>query len=408
MIQLSFNHLVYPARGGALDDPAVADRLRRRRACVGLPLALCACRSSRVLRWLASGYIQLIQGTPLLILLFLSYFGLGILGYKLDPLVAAGISLTIYAGGLPRRDLARLHRGGADAPSGRPPIAWASTRFQQYAYVILPQALRIAIPPTVGFMVQIVKNTSLASVIGFVELARAGQIVNNSTFEPFVVFTCVAAIYFALCYPLSVAAARWKGGRMPARVRSAPTALSPSVMRRQRRQGVSARCACSTASAFDVTRGQIVAIIGRSGSGKSTLLRCIDRLETMQGGEITVCGHASSRPGSARARPAAPRRRHGVPELQSVSASRRSSGTSRWRSTLVKKQAEGRGEEAWPPRCWRMVGLTDKIDAYPEQLSGGQQQRVAIARSLAMQPQVMLFDEVTSALDPELTAEVLG
>jgi polar amino acid transport system permease protein len=71
--------------------------------------------------------------------------------------------------------------------------------------VILPQAVKIAIPPTVGFMVQIVKNTSLASVIGFVELARAGQIVNNSTFEPFVIFTCVAAIYFALCYPLSVA-----------------------------------------------------------------------------------------------------------------------------------------------------------------------------------------------------------
>ena len=72
--------------------------------------------------------------------------------------------------------------------------------------MILPQALRIAIPPTVGFMVQIVKNTSLASVIGFVELARAGQIVNNSTFEPFVIFTAVAAIYFVLCYPLSVAA----------------------------------------------------------------------------------------------------------------------------------------------------------------------------------------------------------
>ena len=66
--------------------------------------------------------------------------------------------------------------------------------------------MKIAIPPTVGFMVQIVKNTSLASVIGFVELARAGQIVNNSTFEPFIIFAAVGAIYFALCYPLSVAA----------------------------------------------------------------------------------------------------------------------------------------------------------------------------------------------------------
>ena len=71
---------------------------------------------------------------------------------------------------------------------------------------LYPQAVRIAIPPTVGFMVQIVKNTSLASVIGFVELARAGQIVNNSTFEPFAIFTAVAIIYFAICYPLSLAA----------------------------------------------------------------------------------------------------------------------------------------------------------------------------------------------------------
>jgi polar amino acid transport system permease protein len=71
-------------------------------------------------------------------------------------------------------------------------------------HVILPQAVKIATPPTVGFMVQIVKNTSLASAIGFVELARAGQVINNSTFQPFLIFVMVAALYFALCYPLSV------------------------------------------------------------------------------------------------------------------------------------------------------------------------------------------------------------
>jgi polar amino acid transport system permease protein len=70
--------------------------------------------------------------------------------------------------------------------------------------VILPQALRIAIPPTVGFLVQLVKNTSLASVIGFIELTRAGQIINGATFQPFLVYTWVAAIYFAMCFPLSL------------------------------------------------------------------------------------------------------------------------------------------------------------------------------------------------------------
>jgi polar amino acid transport system permease protein len=204
VIQLNANHLLYlleAARwtvllsliaflGGGL---------------VGLPLALMRLSKIGLLRALASGYIQLIQGTPLLIVLFLSYFGLGILGYKLIPLVAAGISLTLYAAAF----LGEIWRGCIEAV---PRTQWEASdclglnRFQQYAYVVLPQAVRIAIPPTVGFMVQIVKNTSLASVIGFVELSRAGQIVNNSTFEPFAIFSAVALIYFVLCYPLSVAA----------------------------------------------------------------------------------------------------------------------------------------------------------------------------------------------------------
>jgi len=174
-------------------------------AVVGLPLALLRVSRIGLLRLLASGYIQLIQGTPLLILLFLSYFGLGIMGYKLVPIVAAGLSLTLYAAAF----LGEIWRGCIEAV---PKTQWEASdclglnRFQQYVYVVLPQSLRLAIPPTVGFMVQIVKNTSLASVIGFVELARAGQIVNNSTFEPFAIFTIVGAIYFALCYPLSLAA----------------------------------------------------------------------------------------------------------------------------------------------------------------------------------------------------------
>jgi polar amino acid transport system permease protein len=171
---------------------------------VGLPIALMRVSPSRALRIAAGGYIQLIQGTPLLILLFLTYFGLGILGYKLVPLVAAGLALTLYAAAF----LGEIWRGCIEAV---PRTQWEASdclgldRFQQYAYVVLPQAVRMAILPTVGFMVQIVKNTSLASAVGFVELARAGQIVNNSTFEPFIIFCIVAAIYFAMCYPLSLA-----------------------------------------------------------------------------------------------------------------------------------------------------------------------------------------------------------
>jgi polar amino acid transport system permease protein len=201
--QLGLNHLVYLLV--AAEWTVLLSLLAFAGGSVlGLAIALMRVSKVGTLRAIASGYIQLIQGTPLLILLFLSYFGLGIVGLKLVPLVAAGISLTLYAGAF----LGEIWRGCIEAV---PKTQWEASdclglnRGQQYAYVVLPQAMRIAIPPTVGFMVQIVKNTSLASVIGFVELARAGQIVNNSTFEPFAIFSCIAAIYFALCYPLSVA-----------------------------------------------------------------------------------------------------------------------------------------------------------------------------------------------------------
>jgi polar amino acid transport system permease protein len=203
MIQLNANHLWYLLAAAQwtvlLSLVAFAGG-----ALVGLPIALMRVSPSHALRIVAGGYIQLIQGTPLLILLFLTYFGLGILGYKLVPLVAAGLALTLYAAAF----LGEIWRGCIEAV---PRTQWEASdclgldRFQQYAHVVLPQAVRMAIPPTVGFMVQIVKNTSLASVVGFVELARAGQIVNNSTFEPFIIFCIVAAIYFAMCYPLSLA-----------------------------------------------------------------------------------------------------------------------------------------------------------------------------------------------------------
>jgi polar amino acid transport system ATP-binding protein len=155
---------------------------------------------------------------------------------------------------------------------------------------------------------------------------------------------------------------------------------------------------------FEVDRGQVTAIIGRSGSGKSTALRCIDRLERIDGGEIVVCGHRVDAPGvdlkalrldvgivfqSYNLFP------HLTIEQNIMLAPRSVKGLSKAAARTLAHEVLAK------------VGLAEKAPYYPEQLSGGQQQRVAIARSLAMQPKVMLFDEVTSALDPELTGEVL-
>jgi polar amino acid transport system permease protein len=174
---------------------------------LGFLVALGASYGPRWSRLLVSLYVKLIQGTPLLVLLPLVYFGLPSLGLNIAPLTAAGLALSVYVsaylGEIWRGCLASVPRTQAEAAE-----CLALRWHQRVLHVLLPQAVKIATPPTVGFMVQIVKNTSLASAIGFVELARAGQIINNSTFEPFVIFMIVAALYFALCYPLSVLSRR--------------------------------------------------------------------------------------------------------------------------------------------------------------------------------------------------------
>jgi polar amino acid transport system ATP-binding protein len=155
---------------------------------------------------------------------------------------------------------------------------------------------------------------------------------------------------------------------------------------------------------FNVDKGSVVAIIGRSGSGKSTALRCIDRLESVDSGHIEVCGHDITSP---KLNLQQLRRDVGI-VFQSYNLFPHMTVEQNImlapRLVLKRKRAELR-ERAHAVLA--QVGLEEKADAYPSQLSGGQQQRVAIARSLAMEPQVMLFDEVTSALDPELTGEVL-
>ena len=155
---------------------------------------------------------------------------------------------------------------------------------------------------------------------------------------------------------------------------------------------------------FSVKPGEVTVLIGKSGSGKSTALRCIDRLEKVDQGYIEVCGHVLTDP-ALKLREL--RLDVGIvfqsynlfPHLtigENIMLAPRSV------KKLSKSEADGLAK-----KCLSQVGLSEKFDSYPEQLSGGQQQRAAIARSLAMQPKVVLFDEITSALDPQLTGEVL-
>jgi polar amino acid transport system permease protein len=152
---------------------------------------------------LVGGYVQLFQGTPLLMQLFLAYFGLALFGINVSPWVAASVALTLYTSAflteIWRGCVNAVHKGQWEAST-----ALALNLGEQLRYVIGPQALRVAVPPTVGFLVQVVKGTALASVIGFIELTKAGTMITNATFRPFTVYACLALMYFALCYPISL------------------------------------------------------------------------------------------------------------------------------------------------------------------------------------------------------------
>jgi len=170
---------------------------------VGFGLALARLHRLAPVRALAWAYVQLMQGTPLLILMFLGYFGFNMLGFQnLPALVAAGVAMTLFSSAY----LGEIWRGciqSVPRPQWEAAECLGLEGWPRLRHVVLPQALRIATPPTVGFAVQIVKNTSLASVVGFVELAQAGKLVNNSTFQPFLVYALVAGLYFLICWPLS-------------------------------------------------------------------------------------------------------------------------------------------------------------------------------------------------------------
>jgi polar amino acid transport system permease protein len=168
---------------------------------LGLVVALLRVAPLAPLRWLAIAWIQAFQSTPLLMLLFLMFFGLALFGLSQDAFVSVTVALTCYASAY----FGEIWRGAIQAV---PQTQWQGsaalgfTFMEQMRHVILPQSIRIATPPTVGFMVQLIKNTSLASIIGFNELTYAAQYINNLTLKPILIYGTVGAMYFAVCFPL--------------------------------------------------------------------------------------------------------------------------------------------------------------------------------------------------------------
>ena len=172
----------------------------------GLAIALLRTAEFPWLRRAAAIFIDFFQGTPLLMQLFLVYYGLPAFGYRVNIWVAAGLGLTLNASAF----LGEIWRGGIQSvPRGQSEAATALGLgyISRMRDVVLPQAFRMSLAPTVGFLVQLIKGTSLAAVIGFVELSRSAQIVSSTTYKPLLAYGLAGACYFILCFPLSRASA---------------------------------------------------------------------------------------------------------------------------------------------------------------------------------------------------------
>jgi polar amino acid transport system permease protein len=168
----------------------------------GVLIALLRTAKSRVSRTVTTAYIAVFQGTPLLMQLFVVYYGVALMGVDVNAWIAVAIAFTLHASAF----LGEIWRGAIEAvPKGQTEASNAlglhyASRMKD---VILPQALKISMPATIGFLVQLIKGTSLAAIVGFIELTRAGQIVSNQTYRPLLVFGIVGLIYFIICWPLS-------------------------------------------------------------------------------------------------------------------------------------------------------------------------------------------------------------
>lgn len=171
---------------------------------LGIALLMLRTGLAKPVRIATTLWIQALQGIPLLGVLFVAYFGVALFGINVPRWLAAAFALSVYGSAF----LAEIWRGALEAvPRGQWEAAAALglARLATLKLVILPQALIIAVPATAGFLVQLIKDTSLASIIGAIDLMREAQLVNSVTYAPFAVYACVAALYFGLCFPLT----RW-------------------------------------------------------------------------------------------------------------------------------------------------------------------------------------------------------
>ena len=391
----------------------------------GLVLAVLRSLSGPVffpVRLLATVYVDVFRALPGLLIVFLLGLGIPALripGLPSDEFLWAVVALTLVYSAY----VSEVYRSGIDSIHPSQDAAARSlglSRWQGMRFVVLPQAVRRVIPPLLNDFIGLQKDTVLVSSIGIVEVFRETTILQQATFN-FTPYLATSLIFLVVTIPLArltdylLAAGEEPADRGRRHAR-------PGAARHARHGGsrvVDGTPALSIEGLYksfgdlevlrgidlDVAEHEVVALIGASGSGKSTLLRCVNLIEPIDAGRIRIEGEEITAKGVKVDRI---RRRIGIvyqaynlfPHMTVLA-----NVTLAPRKVLRRSQADAERDAL---ELLTRFGLADKATDYPDRLSGGQQQRVAIVRALAMGPDILLLDEVTSALDPELVAEVLS
>ena len=390
-----------------------------------LGFGLCMIRRSknRVLSKITAAFIRLIQGIPVLVLLMVLFYVV-FARARLDGIIVSiigfSINFAVYVSEMIRTGINAVDIGQWEAAS-----AMGFGRVKTFTKIIAPQVARHVLPVYKGEFISMVKMTSVVGYIAVQDLTKVTDLIRSRTFEAFFPLILTAVLYFLLAWCLTfllgVVEKKIDPQRRRRGLKGINTELAP-----QSDQGLEQETPHSGETVITIShlkkvfpnitpledvnavisRGEVISIIGPSGTGKSTLLRCINRLETPTEGQIEVFGQTVTGVKPAQLRDV--RRRMGM-VFQSFNLFAHLTVIENIMLGPVellgctRQQAYERGM-----RLLASVGLAEKALNYPDELSGGQKQRVAIARTLGMQPEIVLFDEPTSALDPTMVGEVLA
>lgn len=385
---------------------------------------LCFMAGSRkkVLKSFARGYDIVMQGLPPVVLLFIMFYVI-FAGMNVSAFVVAVVSFMLLEG----NSLAGIFRVGLDSvPVGQIEggMALGFRPWHLFRKIVLPQAAKTALPLYGADFVNLLKGTSIVGFISIMDLTRASDIIRSRTYEAFFPMIATGVIYFVIIW-IIIRLFRIIEKRFEPKLRADVLA---DIDRNVEEDAGSADFTCrknGDEAAISVTglcksfgdlnvlenlnaeikKGEVISVIGPSGCGKSTFIRCLNRIENADCGRVLINGTDIY---GENADTAEIRKNIGM-VFQSYNLFEHMTNIENIMLGPVELKGMTR-QQAYETgmKYLTKVGLAAKAEAYPDELSGGQRQRIAIARTLAMEPEIMLFDEPTSALDPNMVSEVLA